>query len=207
MSREFIDAIASGNNLEAEDEFKNSISSKVGDALEFRRKEISQTFAGNNELVEEDSKPYVKQKPDGTWCVYDAEGNIVSEHESEDEAKAALPNKKYEDDEEDDEVDEGIMIKLKRPPKNPAQSAPGAARTMAATEKGITQQKRTADAERSFQRKMNPPKSKKAIAQSLPDGGSPAPKARGAMGKQPAPKARGAMGKPSKSFAKKDVWA
>jgi len=101
MSREFIDAIASGNNLEAEDEFKNSISSKVGDALEFRRKEISQTFAGNNELVEEDSKPYVKQKPDGTWCVYDAEGNIVSEHESEDEAKAALSNKK-----EDDEVDE-----------------------------------------------------------------------------------------------------
>jgi hypothetical protein len=49
MSREFIDAIASGNNLEAEDEFKNSISSKVGDALEFRRKELSQNFAGNNE--------------------------------------------------------------------------------------------------------------------------------------------------------------
>ena len=49
MSREFIDAIASGNNLEAEDKFKNSISSKVGDALEFRRKELSQNFAGNNE--------------------------------------------------------------------------------------------------------------------------------------------------------------
>ena len=44
MSREFIDAIASGDNLEAEDEFKNSISSKVGDALEFRRKEISANF-------------------------------------------------------------------------------------------------------------------------------------------------------------------
>ena len=55
MSREFIDAIASGNKLEAEDEFKNSISSKVGDALESRRKDISQTFAGNNEVVEEDS--------------------------------------------------------------------------------------------------------------------------------------------------------
>ena len=120
MSREFIDAIASGNNLEAEDEFKNSISSKVGDALEFRRKEISQTFAGNNELVEEDSKPYVKQKPDGTWCVYDAEGNIVSEHESEDEAKAALSNKK---DDEDDEVDEGIRIIPKRVVKKP--SIPG----------------------------------------------------------------------------------
>ena len=102
MSREFIDAIASGNNLEAEDEFNNSISSKVGDALEFRRKEIAQTFAGNNGLVEEDSKPYVKQKPDGTWCVYDAEGNIVSEHESEDEAKAALPNKKDEESDLDE---------------------------------------------------------------------------------------------------------
>ena len=90
MSREFIDAIESGDNLEAEDEFNNSISSKVGDALEFRRKEISQTFAGNNELVEEEAKPYVKQKPDGTWCVYDSKGNIVSEHESEDEAKSAL---------------------------------------------------------------------------------------------------------------------
>ena len=52
MSREFIDAIASGNNLEAEDKFKNSISSKVGDALEFRRKELSQNFAGNNEVDE-----------------------------------------------------------------------------------------------------------------------------------------------------------
>ena len=54
MSREFIDAIASGNNLEAEDEFNNSISSKVGDALEVRRKELSQTFAGNNEEADLD---------------------------------------------------------------------------------------------------------------------------------------------------------
>ena len=54
MSREFIDAIASGNNLEAEDEFNNSISSKVGDVLESRRKEISQTFAGNNDEADLD---------------------------------------------------------------------------------------------------------------------------------------------------------
>ncbi len=128
MSREFIDAIASGNNLEAEDEFKSSISSKVGDSLEIRRKEISQTFAGNNEVVEEEAKPYVKQKPDGTWCVYDAEGNIVSEHESEDEAKAALPNKK---DDEDDEVEEGLMARP-RPPKGKKFSpgAMGGARTV-----------------------------------------------------------------------------
>ena len=54
MSREFIDAIASGDNLEAEDEFNNSISSKVGGMLEFRRKEIAQNFAGNNEEADLD---------------------------------------------------------------------------------------------------------------------------------------------------------
>ena len=54
MSREFIDAIASGDNLEAEEEFNNSISSKVGGMLEFRRKEIAQTFAGNNEEADLD---------------------------------------------------------------------------------------------------------------------------------------------------------
>ena len=54
MSREFIDAIESGDNLEAGDEFNNSISSKVGDALEFRRKDIAQTFAGNNDVAETD---------------------------------------------------------------------------------------------------------------------------------------------------------
>ena len=54
MSREFIDAIASGDNLEAEDEFNNSISSKVGGMLEFRRKEIAQNFAGNDEVAETD---------------------------------------------------------------------------------------------------------------------------------------------------------
>ena len=174
MSREFIDAIESGDNLEAEDEFKNSISSKVGDALEFRRKDIAQTFAGN------------------------------------------------------DEVDEGMYVQGRVRPGKPAQSAHGAAKTMAATEKGITQHKRTADAERSFQRKMNPPKSKKEIAQSLPDGGSPAPSPKKAdAGHQP--RSRGAQPrssagprlpplvttlggvskpkKPSKPFAKKDVWA
>ena len=53
MSREFIDAIASGDNLDAENEFKDSISAKVGDVLEIRRKELSQTFVGDNEVVEE----------------------------------------------------------------------------------------------------------------------------------------------------------
>ena len=91
MSRKLIDAIASGDNLEAESEFKSSISSKVGNTLEIVRKELSQNYVSNNEsVIEEEGKPYIKQKPDGTWCVYDSEGNIVSEHESEDDAKEAL---------------------------------------------------------------------------------------------------------------------
>ena len=44
MSREFVDSVASGNNVGAEKAFKDSIANKVGDALEVRRKEISKTF-------------------------------------------------------------------------------------------------------------------------------------------------------------------
>ncbi len=44
MSREMIDAIADGNNLDAENEFKKSIAQKVGDELELRRIELANTF-------------------------------------------------------------------------------------------------------------------------------------------------------------------
>ena len=47
MSREFIDSIASGNNLGAEKAFKDSIANKVGDALETKRKEVSKTFVAS----------------------------------------------------------------------------------------------------------------------------------------------------------------
>ena len=44
MSREFVDALAAGNNLEAENVFKNTISTKVGDARELKRKDVSKGF-------------------------------------------------------------------------------------------------------------------------------------------------------------------
>ena len=47
MSREFVDAIISGNNIEAEKAFTTSVSTKVGDALEIKRKEISANFVSN----------------------------------------------------------------------------------------------------------------------------------------------------------------
>ena len=55
MTREIIDAIASGDNLDAENEFKSSISTKVGDALEIRRKEVANTMVTQHiPQVEED---------------------------------------------------------------------------------------------------------------------------------------------------------
>ena len=44
MSKEIIDAIASGDNLGAESQFKNAIQKKVGDALEKRREEVANTM-------------------------------------------------------------------------------------------------------------------------------------------------------------------
>ena len=47
MSKEFVDTIVSGNNIDAETAFKNSMTTKVGDALEIKRKEYSKTFVNN----------------------------------------------------------------------------------------------------------------------------------------------------------------
>ena len=55
MSREFVDSVVSGNNIEAETAFKGSISTKVGDALEIKRKEYSKTFVNNVNPEETDA--------------------------------------------------------------------------------------------------------------------------------------------------------
>ena len=55
MSREFVDSVVSGNNIEAETAFKNSIAAKVGDALEIKRKEYSKTFVNNVSPEETDA--------------------------------------------------------------------------------------------------------------------------------------------------------
>ena len=44
MTKEVVDAIASGDNLGAESQFKNAISAKVGDALEKKREEVANTM-------------------------------------------------------------------------------------------------------------------------------------------------------------------
>ena len=49
MSREFIDAVELGKNLEAENAFKTATTTKIGDSLENKRKEISKSFVGKYE--------------------------------------------------------------------------------------------------------------------------------------------------------------
>ena len=43
-SKEFVNAISNGSNLEAEDAFKSAMSQKVGNALENKRKELSKNY-------------------------------------------------------------------------------------------------------------------------------------------------------------------
>ena len=55
MSKEVIDAIASGDNLDAETHFKNALSQRVGDALEKKREEVANTMVTQHiPEVEED---------------------------------------------------------------------------------------------------------------------------------------------------------
>ena len=51
MSREFVDAVAAGNNIEAEKVFTQGMASKVGDTLEVKRKELSNTFVNSLSLI------------------------------------------------------------------------------------------------------------------------------------------------------------
>ena len=57
MSREMIDALADGDNLSAENEFKNAISQKVGASLEMKRQEVAGTMVTQHiPEVEEDEE-------------------------------------------------------------------------------------------------------------------------------------------------------
>ena len=54
-AKEFVDALQNKKNLDAEDAFKMAMSSKVGDALEDRRKDVARGFVNNHiPEVEED---------------------------------------------------------------------------------------------------------------------------------------------------------
>ena len=48
MSIEIINALADGDNLKAENEFKNAISQKMGASLELRRQEVAGTMVSQH---------------------------------------------------------------------------------------------------------------------------------------------------------------
>ena len=55
--RDFVDSIASGDNLAAETHFNSALASKVGDALETKRQDVAKTFVTHHITeVEEDSE-------------------------------------------------------------------------------------------------------------------------------------------------------
>ena len=63
MSKEIIDAIASGDNLDAETHFKNALSQRVGDALEKKREEVANTMVTQHIPEVEDEE---EVKPDSS---------------------------------------------------------------------------------------------------------------------------------------------
>ena len=54
-TKDIIDALSDGNNLGAEEAFKDTINTKVGDALETKRKEVANSFVKSSK-VEEDGE-------------------------------------------------------------------------------------------------------------------------------------------------------
>ena len=55
-SKDFVDALARGSNLDAEDAFKSAIGNKVTDALETKRQELAKGFANNHIPEPEEDK-------------------------------------------------------------------------------------------------------------------------------------------------------
>jgi hypothetical protein len=55
MSKEFVDAVMSGDNVQAQDAFKSSIADKVGETLEVKRRDYAKAFVSSlPQAVEED---------------------------------------------------------------------------------------------------------------------------------------------------------
>ena len=54
-TKDIIDALQNGDNLGAEQAFKDTINAKLGDALETKRKEVANTFVQSSK-VEEDGE-------------------------------------------------------------------------------------------------------------------------------------------------------
>ena len=54
--KDFVDSIASGDNLSAETQFNAALAAKVGDALEIKRQDVAKTFVTHHIPEVEDSE-------------------------------------------------------------------------------------------------------------------------------------------------------
>ena len=54
-TKDIIDALSDGDNIGAEKAFKDTINTKVGDALETKRKEVANSFVKTQVNQEEDT--------------------------------------------------------------------------------------------------------------------------------------------------------
>ena len=52
-TKDIIDALSDGDNLGAEKAFKDTINTKIADALETKRKEVANTFVKSNQTKDE----------------------------------------------------------------------------------------------------------------------------------------------------------
>ena len=50
MSKDFVDSIATGDNLGAEKAFSITMAARVGDALEVKRRELANTFVKSQKV-------------------------------------------------------------------------------------------------------------------------------------------------------------
>ena len=57
-SKDFVDALARGSNLDAEDAFKSAVGQKVQDTLENKRKELAKGFVNKHIPEPEDDKTF-----------------------------------------------------------------------------------------------------------------------------------------------------
>ena len=55
-TKDIIDALSDGDNLEAEKAFEGSIAANVGHALETKRKEVANTFVQSTKVVDDGDK-------------------------------------------------------------------------------------------------------------------------------------------------------
>ena len=93
----FVDQLAKGNNAEAGDAFKDALRSKVGDALDQRRKDMASAMFNGQAMPHSDNKPQVATpgqfNQDGTITNADGtDGKSAEELSAETKPEVAEPS-------------------------------------------------------------------------------------------------------------------